>query len=120
MNYVIITLLIVSVFWYFFIKPKKSKPKKVAHGKFHCVTVHFSNGACKAARDLEGKRILSSEAPIFPLTRCDVDHCNCRFEHHEERRVEERRDAYHKAMDDVLNSTMTIKSRSETDRRKSS
>jgi len=120
MNVVLIILLLAVVAWVLYSRFSKTSKKtsKIAHGKYHCVTVHYSDTACDAVRKLSGKRILSSEAPVLPLTNCDSGNCNCRFQHHEERRVEERRDAYHKAFDDITESTMTMKPRSKTDRRK--
>ena len=121
MNVAFIVLLLVVAAWLFYsklYKPSK-KPIKVVHGKYHCVTVAYSDAACKAVKELSGKRILSSEAPIFPLSSCDSEHCDCRFQHHEERREEERRDAYHRTFDEISESTITMKPRSKTDRRNS-
>ena len=119
MNVVLVALVLLIAVW-FFIKLKKpnKKPLKVARGKYHCVTVHYSKGACEAVMQFDGKRLLSDEAPVLPLTRCDAKKCHCHFEHHEERRVDERRDAYHKAFDEVSNSTMKLQSREKNDRRK--
>ena len=119
MKEIVFALLVIVVSW-FLLKNKKSKhhKKKVVHGKYHCVTVIFNESSCAAVKKLKGKRILSSEAPLFPLQGCDVDKCECRFQHHEERRDEERRGAYNKAIDDIAQSTMTITPRSSKDRRK--
>ncbi|MEJ2127427.1 MAG: hypothetical protein P8X81_01120 [Woeseiaceae bacterium] len=54
---------------------------------FHAVSIKITSNACKAARDLEGRRFLSSAAPRLPLPECDVLECNCRFAHHEDRRT---------------------------------
>jgi len=122
MNAILVVLLIVFVVVLYFKftkssnKPKKSQ--KTVHGKYHCVTVHSSVNACDAVKALAGKRILSSEAPVLPLSACDVDNCKCRFQHHEERRVDERRDAYHKTFDEISENTITMMPRSKTDRRK--
>lgn len=120
MNVVFVILLLVGAAWIFYSRFYKTSkvPEKIAHGKYHCVTVHYSDTACNAIKKLSGRRILSSEAPILPLSGCDSETCDCRFKHHEERRVEERRDAYHKAFDDISESTITMRPRSKTDRRK--
>lgn len=119
MNIVFAILVLVIVVWFFMGFKKSNKKKlKVVHGEYHCVTVHYSKGACEAVRKFDGKRILSADAPVLPLTRCDAAECHCHFEHHEERRVEERRDEYHKALDDISSSTMTMQPRTKSDRRK--
>ena len=53
---------------------------------FHAVSIKFTSNACKAARDMEGRRFLSTAAPRLPLPNCDVLECNCRFAHHGDRR----------------------------------
>ena len=54
---------------------------------FHAVSIKFGSTACKPARDLEGRRFLSSAAPKLPLPECDVLDCSCRFAHHKDRRT---------------------------------
>jgi len=58
-----------------------------ANAAYHAVSIKFSNNACDAARDLDGRRFLSSAAPKLPLAECDVLECNCRFVHHKDRRA---------------------------------
>ena len=114
-----VVLFVVIFIWFFAIRKKKDPVKKIIHGKYHCVTVAYPKDACKAVKRLKDKRILSSEAPVLPLSECDKSECNCRFHHFEERRVEERRDAYHKAIDEISDATLTMKPRSDKDRRQS-
>ncbi len=54
--------------------------------KFHAVSIQTANGACDAARSMQGKRYLSSAAPRIPLPDCDATVCKCRFLHHADRR----------------------------------
>ena len=54
---------------------------------YHAVSIKFSSNACKAARDLQGRRFLSNAAPRLPLPECDELECNCRFIHHKDRRT---------------------------------
>ena len=54
--------------------------------EFHAVSIRFESNACKAAREMEGCRFLSTAAPRLPLPECDVLECNCRFSHHKDRR----------------------------------
>jgi hypothetical protein len=42
--------------------------------------------SCEAAREFEGIRFLSSEAPMLPLDRCTQSTCQCRYVHHDDRR----------------------------------
>ena len=65
-----------------------------ASNKYHCVAITDPGHSCAAAQRLEGKRFLSAEAPIFPLTGCTADPCQCRYIHHDDRREEERRYLY--------------------------
>lgn len=126
MNLVIIAAVVLTLLWFFLLKGKKTAGERMLkehpavseHGKYHCVSVHFGPGACQAVMKLEGKRLLSAEASTLPLINCDAEKCECRFHHHEERRVEDRRGAYNKALNDITESTMTMTPRSATDRRK--
>ena len=54
---------------------------------YHAVSIRFDNNACEAARDLEGRRFLSTAAPRLPLAECNVLECRCRFVHHGDRRT---------------------------------
>lgn len=60
---------------------------------YHCISIRSPKGACEAAKQLMGKRFLSREAPPLPLPNCTAKHCQCRYAHHDDRRVggEERR-----------------------------
>ena len=68
-------------------RPTAHLPGTSASGtQFHAVSIKFEESACSAAKDLEGKRFLSSAAPRIPLPDCDVLECKCRFIHHKDRR----------------------------------
>lgn len=70
-----------------------AKPKS---STFHCVEVKCyidAYDACDAVKEIHGKRFLSSEAPSLPLPECNQK-CRCHFKHHEDRRSDERRDAF--------------------------
>ncbi len=58
-----------------------------AEPTFHAVSIIFSDNACNAAKELDGRRFLSSAAPRLPLAECDVLECSCRFVHHKDRRA---------------------------------
>ena len=71
-------------------KSMTDKPMASAGGAttaYHAVSIKYSDNACSAARDLEGRRFLSSAAPRLPLAECDVLECKCRFVHHKDRRA---------------------------------
>jgi len=58
---------------------------------YHAVSIKFTGNACNAAREMEGRRFLSSAAPRIPLPDCDVLDCSCRFAHHQDRRARQDR-----------------------------
>ncbi len=61
---------------------------------FHAVAIRCTKNACQAAQDSHGERYLSAEAPLLPLGQCDrPDRCQCRYQHHKDRRGGSRRGA---------------------------
>jgi hypothetical protein len=62
--------------------------------KFHCVEVKAVDCTCEAIKQLAGLRFLSDEAPLLPLPECSAGTCRCRYEHHEDRRQDLRRNPY--------------------------
>jgi hypothetical protein len=54
---------------------------------YHAVSIKLSGYACKAAKDMTGRRFLSTAAPKLPLPACDVLDCKCCFVHHKDRRA---------------------------------
>jgi hypothetical protein len=71
-------------------EPAPAAPRKVP-SRFHAVTIAPGRLACPEARGLRGKRFLSREAPALPLKNCGSAQCECRYEHHEDRRKSGRR-----------------------------
>jgi hypothetical protein len=65
--------------------------KHAQNDEFHCVETHHHAQCCEAVKALHGKRFLSAEAPQLPIQGCDQAHCHCDYIHHEDRRVEIRR-----------------------------
>lgn len=61
-------------------------PTGAASSAYHAVSIKLSPVACQAAKDMAGRRFLSTAAPKLPLPDCDVLDCNCRFLHHKDRR----------------------------------
>ena len=82
-------------------KPENARPverRKVSTAqttKFHAVSLRFAPNACAAAKEMEGRRFLSTAAPKIPLPDCDASECTCKFKHHKDRRKgDDRRNAW--------------------------
>jgi len=77
--------------------PKDRTPRgsraKPAQQAFHGVSIATGWPSCEAARELEGQRFLSGEAPTLPLPGCDQGTCACAYQRHDDRRDGPRRDA---------------------------
>lgn len=71
--------------------PKPVVAKRPAANRFHAVSIAPGPRNCVQARNLVGKRFLSSEAPSLPLKDCSQSECTCRYAHHEDRRKMGRR-----------------------------
>jgi hypothetical protein len=68
-------------------RPAATRPTPVKQNStFHAVSIYYAKSACEAARNMDGRRFLSSAAPRLPLAECDVLECKCRFVHHKDRR----------------------------------
>ncbi len=65
-------------------EPIRSPGSKTS--KFHAVSILFEPDACAAAKEMAGRRFLSSAAPKLPLPGCDAPSCKCHFKHHDDRR----------------------------------
>lgn len=64
-----------------------------ARESFHAVSVRDRTNSCPLAQALEGTRFLSREAPVLPLASCRNPECSCVYEHFDDRRDRDRRDA---------------------------
>ncbi len=91
----VLVLLVLLVAWLFIRSrqdrvPVSKKPRRrvTRHERdYHAVSIKFAPQACSAAKELEGKRFLSTAAPRLPLPECDILECECRFAHHKDRRA---------------------------------
>ena len=45
-----------------------------------------ASGACEAAKAMAEKRLLSSTAPLVPLSGCTASTCTCKYAHYDDRR----------------------------------
>lgn len=70
--------------------PLKPRPLRL---RYHAVTIVSGPNACALSKAVKDVRLLSLEAPRLPLIGCtSPDSCQCRFEHHSDRRAGPRRD----------------------------
>ncbi|MCB1705711.1 MAG: hypothetical protein KDI17_12660 [Halioglobus sp.] len=53
---------------------------------FHAVSIEPARNSCLAARQAGSQRYLSEEAPALPLAECTERECECRYQHHADRR----------------------------------
>lgn len=53
---------------------------------YHAVSIEPGVRTCALARAAEGRRYLSSTAPMLPLVGCTQTSCQCRYVHHNDRR----------------------------------
>lgn len=65
-----------------------------AGGPYHCVAIKARGVPCAAARELIGRRLLSREAPKLPVPGCTSAACRCSYVHFDDRRADDRREAY--------------------------
>jgi len=65
---------------------RTSAAKTSGSTQYHAVSIRFEADACPAAKELQGRRFLSNEAPSLPLPECRAVTCRCHFMHHEDRR----------------------------------
>jgi hypothetical protein len=94
--------------WKFGAKPAASTPSKQAvptkstplkkptnpsgnKTQWYAVAVVPGKRCCLAAKQVAKKRWLSANAPRLPLDRCDQRTCECRYQHHSDRRGTPRR-----------------------------
>lgn len=70
----------------------KERSSQRISNPWHAVSVVSPDGTCKAAREAQGRRYLSADAPKVPLQNCDhPGQCQCRYAHHSDRRSGKRR-----------------------------
>ncbi|NCF14390.1 MAG: hypothetical protein GWP62_03715 [Gammaproteobacteria bacterium] len=68
-------------------KQQPTSLKDTGNTAYHAVSIKFDKNACQAAKDMEGRRFLSSAAPRLPLPDCSGLECRCHFVHHKDRRA---------------------------------
>ncbi|MGH8496310.1 MAG: hypothetical protein ACREVN_09260 [Gammaproteobacteria bacterium] len=68
--------------------------RSTPHSPYRSVSVSTGLNACRAAETIREQRFLPADAPRLPLRGCDEKRCTCRYEHHADRRAEDRRDPF--------------------------
>ncbi len=97
---------------------KRTQTDLESTGEFHAVSIKYLSSACDAAREMDGKRYLSSAAPRLPLPDCDSLQCKCKFVHHKDRRDgEDRRNPYYGALTSNSTGSREAEQRGTGDRR---
>lgn len=72
-------------------QPPVCPPRDPLHAKYRAVSVQPGGHACPVVLRLEGERFLVSDAPSLPLGGCSRGPCECRYQHHGDRRMALRR-----------------------------
>ena len=63
---------------------------------YRSVSINSRSRTCAAASRIQGRRFLSAHAPQLPLGGCEqAQQCQCRYQHHVDRRQGARRDSDH-------------------------
>jgi len=67
--------------------PAPTETKAAENTAYHAVSIKFDENACNAAKEMGGRRFLSTAAPRLPLPECNALECRCHFAHHKDRRA---------------------------------
>ena len=105
-------------------KPETERPQPIRTpgsktSKFHAVSIMFEQDACAAAKEMAGRRFLSSAPPNLPLPGCDAPECKSHFKPHDDRRSSrDRRNPFSPAGLSAATGSYKMERRSGTDRRR--
>jgi hypothetical protein len=76
-----------------------SRRPGAARLRFHAVSIVPGKQCCAQVQALQGVRLLSAEAPRLPIVGCTIAGlCQCRYQHHEDRRGSPRRSGLRSSM----------------------
>jgi len=85
--------------------------------RWHAVAIRPKGSSCEAVQACRSARYLSKEAPHLPLPECTTsDTCTCVYKHHDDRRLQPRRQSENGAL--RRNAKLAQERRSTGDRRK--
>jgi hypothetical protein len=67
---------------------KNGKTAVAPRSPWRATSIVHDAKACNAVKAIGGRRFLDTEkqVPKLPLPECDVERCNCKYVHHEDRR----------------------------------
>ena len=100
-------------------RPEPVKRISSKTSRYHAVSIVFDKYACPAAKELAGRRFLSTDAPALPLSNCSSMQCNCVFKHHADRRSgKDRRSPFSPAGFSAATGNFEQEQRQGSDRRK--
>lgn len=88
---IVVAVVIAVLLWYRRKTPTSTEALPPSN-RFHAVTIYSPPNACPSARMLGSTKFLAKEAPRLPLDNCTAPQCQCRYEHYDDRRADERRD----------------------------
>ena len=99
-------------------RSSQARTEGAAEAEFRAVSIRTCKNACEAAKALSGKRFLTHKPPFLPLSDCDQSMCQCRYQHHQDRREEEnRRDEFYRNFAFSMNREHLEDRRERPDRR---
>ena len=86
---------------------------------YHAVSIRPGRRVCQRVKELDGKRLLSSEAPMLPVPGCDVADCECSFVHYKDRRCgKDRRSPFHSGALSATTGKFQVERRERGERRR--
>jgi hypothetical protein len=65
---------------------RRGEKAKSIRSPYKSVSIVCASGACEAAKAMAEKRLLSSTAPLVPLSGCAASTCACKYAHYDDRR----------------------------------
>ena len=65
---------------------RRGEKAKSIRSPYKSVSIVCASDACEAAKALAEKRLLSSTAPLVPLSGCTAYTCACKYAHYDDRR----------------------------------
>lgn len=63
-----------------------AKAASATGSNYRGCTIQPEKGACESAAKLKNKRFLQKDVPKLPLPGCGRLQCDCRYQHHQDRR----------------------------------
>jgi hypothetical protein len=65
---------------------RRGEEAKSIRSPYKSVSIVCTSDACEAAKALAEKRLISSVAPLVPLSGCTASTCACKYAHYDDRR----------------------------------